>query len=369
MNRAWVALSVLAAVAIARADEVRFRNGDRLSGEIVRLDEGVLILNSALAGEVRIPIDQVATFASDKPLKIVLDDGTTLVQKAQAGPEGLIQTQATETTPALDLELTKVKRVNPQPAPISPAAATEATAVTAPAPATAPAEPAAPAAPPVRWSGSITGSATINRGNTSSERFGIEGRAVRETGHDKITLAGGYLYARTKDRGTGAKTTSQDTWNVLGRYDYNLSDRWFAYGQAKVEKDRIADLNLRFVPGAGVGYKWIDTPQLQLSSEAGVAWLYEDYDNGDTTRDVAVRGAYNLLWNVRDNVAIFHNFEVVPSVEDISNVNLNADLGVRSKMTESWFVEAKVQWLYDSEPAPGNFRNDIRYIVGIGYSF
>jgi hypothetical protein len=72
---------------------------------------------------------------------------------------------------------------------------------------------------------------------------------------------------------------------------------------------------------------------------------------------------------VNDKVTLFHNLEYVPSLEDAEEFNINADAGVRATLTEKMFAEFKFQWKHDSEPAPGAQENDLRYILGVGWSF
>jgi hypothetical protein len=33
------------------------------------------------------------------------------------------------------------------------------------------------------------------------------------------------------------------------------------------------------------------------------------------------------------------------------------------------FGEAKVEWKYDSTPAPGAEKNDLRWVLGVGWTF
>src|ERR1700677_1962866 len=61
------------------ADQVTLKNGDRLTGSIVKYDGKNLILKSELAGQVTIAWDAVTAITSSDPLNIVLKDGQTLV--------------------------------------------------------------------------------------------------------------------------------------------------------------------------------------------------------------------------------------------------------------------------------------------------
>src|SRR5216684_1504533 len=63
----------------AFADQVTMKNGDRLSGGIVKYDGKNLIFKSELAGPVTIPWDAVTAVDSSAPLNVGLKDGQTIV--------------------------------------------------------------------------------------------------------------------------------------------------------------------------------------------------------------------------------------------------------------------------------------------------
>ena len=58
----------------AWADTVWLNNGDRLSGEILLLDGGKLVLKTKYAGRVLIDWKDVSTLSSDKPLLVKRDN-------------------------------------------------------------------------------------------------------------------------------------------------------------------------------------------------------------------------------------------------------------------------------------------------------
>jgi len=49
--------------------------------------------------------------------------------------------------------------------------------------------------------------------------------------------------------------------------------------------------------------------------------------------------------------------------------NLNADAGLRATIDEGLFAEAKIELRYDSTPAPGAKKQDVRYLFGVGWTF
>jgi Protein of unknown function, DUF481 len=45
------------------------------------------------------------------------------------------------------------------------------------------------------------------------------------------------------------------------------------------------------------------------------------------------------------------------------------DAGLRATVYQGFFAEAKIELRYDSTPAPGAKKEDVRYLLGVGWSF
>src|ERR1700758_868285 len=63
---------------VASADQVTLKNGDRLTGTIVKSDGKTLLLKTDAAGEVTLKWDAVSAIASSEPLNLQLSNGETL---------------------------------------------------------------------------------------------------------------------------------------------------------------------------------------------------------------------------------------------------------------------------------------------------
>jgi putative salt-induced outer membrane protein YdiY len=320
----------------AAADEILFLNGDRLSGKIVSADGGKLTIKSETAGEVTVDLAKVKTFSTDEPIVIKTGD-TTLSSKVTGGADGTVQVVPVAGGSPQVIALKDVAKINP---------------------------------PPVKWIGSVVGNALITTGNSETESFGLSVNAVRRSEIDRITLGGAYYYGRQRDPDTDKQETTIDNWFVLGKYDYFLTKHLYLYGATRVEQDQIAELDLRLTIGGGVGYQWFETPTFNLNTEAGLAWVYEKFKNGGTEDHVAARLAYHVDWTPYKTVKLFNNVEWLPNITDwFGDYNLNADVGVRTTIYEGLFAEAKIELRYDSTPAPGAKKEDVRYLLGVGWSF
>lgn len=336
LTSALVAALLLAVAAPALADEILFLNGDRLTGKIVGAEGGKLTVKTDGAGEVTVDLAKVRTFSTDEPITFRIGD-TTVRSRATAGPDGSVQVIPVEGGPAQVIALKDVAQINP---------------------------------PPVRWTGSITGNLLVTQGNSETTNIGASLNAVRRGEHDRITLGAGYYYGTETDRDTDDTDTTVDNWFVLGKYDYFLTKKIFPYASVRAEHDSIADLNLRIIASLGVGYQWYETPTFNFFTEAGLAWVYEDYRHQDSDNHAAARLAYHVDWKPHKALLLFHNFEWLPSLDEpVDDYNLNADVGVRATIIQNFFAEAKVEFRYDSTPARGREKDDVRYLVGIGWSF
>jgi sRNA-binding regulator protein Hfq len=70
--------SLLAFAPAARADQVALKNGDRLTGTIVKSDGKTLLLKTDAAGDVTVKWDAVSAIVSSQPLNVQLNNGQVL---------------------------------------------------------------------------------------------------------------------------------------------------------------------------------------------------------------------------------------------------------------------------------------------------
>lgn len=335
---------VLAAIAVvvllvdpARADEVLFVNGDRLTGTIVHAVGGKLTIKSDTVGAVTVDLAKVKTFSTVQPVQLQVGDKTLLHGPVAAAADGTVTVSMPGAAGPHVVAIKDLTTINP---------------------------------PPVQWTGSVTGVGMLTSGNSVTETLGITASAVRRAERDRITFGGGYQYGRQEDPDTGDKKKTTDYFFLLGKYDYFFTRQFYGYAGVKIERDKIADLDLRLTPGAGVGYQWFEGPAFNLATEAGVAWVYEDYGSGDTTDEVSGRLAYHVDWRPVAALGLFHNFEWLPGFSDpFGDYLVNADAGARINVIGSLFTEFKAEMRYDATPAPGRDKEDWRFLVGLGWSF
>ena len=338
----WVVLWATAMFAAggslpATADEIIFLNGDRLTGTITSAAGGKVTIKTDAAGEVVVDMAKVRTFRTEQPVVVKIGDKTQLHSTLGAGPDGTVQAAPTPGGAPQTVAIKDIAQINP---------------------------------PPVQWTGSILANASITTGNTETTSIGLSAAASRRSEQDRITFGAGYYYGREKDEDTGQKDTTTDNWFVSGKYDYFFTPKFYGYAGVRIEQDKVADLNLRVTPSIGVGYQWFESPTFNLATEAGVAWVYEDYKGSGSDDHFAARLAYHVDYTPHPAVMLFHNLEWLPSFDSpIDDYNLNLDAGVRFTLVKNFFAEFKVDLRQDTTPAPGKDETDVRYLFSLGWRF
>jgi putative salt-induced outer membrane protein YdiY len=343
------AVTMLGAGALARADDVILNKGDHLTGTITQVQGGKMTLHSEVLGDVFIPMKDVRTFSTDEPVDLHLTDGTVVNRPvAQSDPGDITFTGGL--ADGQKVAVANIDTVNYQP-----------------------------------FSGQATLGGSLVRGNTFTDTLSAGIKLGYKLNQEELTFTGEYDYGDQKNRTTttfpatattpaktittSAKTTTTDRWDLYGKYQHFFSKKFYGYADAEVTKDRIASLDLRFTPSAGVGYQWFDTAPLMFGTEGGIAWLYENYTNGTPNREeVSLKLAYHLTYDFNDHVSMFNDLTYYPSIENGKNYLLSSDIGLHAKLTKKLFAELKIEWDYDSNPANNALKNDERYIASLGYT-
>jgi|GEM_PF-377858 len=329
----FIALSSVFACSRAMADEVVLKNGDKLTGTIGQITAGTLNFTSPVLGALAIKLTDIQSYKTDAPATVQLKAGTSFSSPIVSGTTTQITTANDTTTP-----LDTVKSVNP---------------------------------PAQAWTGAIVFNGVLNRGNTNNASAGLSAAAVLRRDNpfynDRFTLGADYNYVKS-GRGSNSTTTS-DNDDALFKYDRFFTDKLYGYAEVGYLHDRIAGLNTQLTPGVGLGYQWIESPALNFDTEAGVNYVYEDYEGSGVDQKADGRLAYHVDHKFNDTVSVFHDLEYLTAFEDPADYLLNSDLGIRADFTKSFFSQFKVVYRRNDRPATGAEKDDLSFLLGVGWKF
>jgi hypothetical protein len=104
---------LLASVVPGNAGEVIMKNGDRISGAIVKKDGKLLIVKTSYAGDISINWEDVNTLSSDVNMQIVLADGTSINGNAIQSQPGSITIKSGQILETAPISLEQISAINP----------------------------------------------------------------------------------------------------------------------------------------------------------------------------------------------------------------------------------------------------------------
>jgi hypothetical protein len=305
------------------ADEVLIKEGERLKGKVVQAAGGKLDFKSDTVGKVSIGLENVETFSTDEAIKIHFMNGTVFNQKIEASGAGMIRIPGGPAGEMIEYPIADIDKINP---------------------------------PKAKWTGSISAGASFSRGNTYTNSAYASAEAVRRSESDRMRFDAGYVGGRQRDPDTGVTKTTERAAYMGLQYDYFFTKKVYGYGNARAERDAVADIDMRYIAGAGAGWQVVER---------------DDFPDDDSY--FAARVAYKLLKKFNSAVTFFHNTTFYPGFTSEGGYLLNTDAGLRSSLTDSMFAEVKAVWTWDSTPAETSTgkaeRLDVTYFFSFGWTF
>lgn len=337
---------LLLANAIVLADEVKLKNGDKLTGTIIKADAKTLTLKTDYAGAVTISTDAIAEVVSNEPLYVALNDGKTLVGKV-ATSGGKYEVETKETGKASG-EMSAVQAIR------SPAEQTAYERLQKPSWFDL-------------WNGGLDFGYSLTTGNTRTNTLALGANLGRQTRRDKTSLYAAYINAKNKNNGT-----TETTANAIrggGRYEISVTNRLFTFGFADFEYNQIQLLDLRSVLGGGLGYYAVKNDRVQLQLFGGGAYNRENFSTGLQRNSGEVFLGEDFQLRVSDRVTFKERFQLFPNLTNRGEYRHTFDSSLTTKVTNwmTWNVTASNRYI--SNPPPGSKNNDLLLTTGIGVSF
>ena len=246
-----------------QADTLTLKNGDRISGQLIKSDGKKITVKTEFMGTVEIAWDAIDLLASTEPVYLTLTDNQTVIGKVSAsGDQYEVETKETG----------KVKVAKASIASVRNAAEFNAWK----------AEVDRLKNPGLLdlWAGALDVGLSLARGNAETNTFTLAANAVRATPRDKITVYATSIRASARKR---TETEFAQVANAIrggGRYEVNLTSRSFVFGTGDLEFDEFQNLDLRMTLGGGAGYKAIKNDRTALDVFGGGAYTKEYFAAG-----------------------------------------------------------------------------------------
>jgi putative salt-induced outer membrane protein YdiY len=318
----------------ALSDEIILKNGDRLTGEVITLEEEKLIFKTSYAGEIFIAWSEVEKIRVDKPVGVLMEDDVSLNGVIETAEDGRMTIRQDETRQRVFVDLEKVKRINPQQA--------ESTKT--------------------KYNMRANVGITIESGNTEKERFHLDGRFGARKQQLRFSVGFEYDYESNNDEKTKNKLLASTS------LDYFFKHPWYVYGKGAYEFDEFKDLNLKLDIGPGLGYQFIEGETANLSLEAGPSYVKQDFKKESQRDYIAARSAISAdKWFFHKFVQFFLLAEGFTSPDDKDDRFARVRSGLRYPLGLGFNFSTQYHLDYDNNPSRGIEDIDQRLLFLLGY--
>ena len=170
--------------------------------------------------------------------------------------------------------------------------------------------------------------------------------------------------------------TSREQYFFAYEPNLKVSERMFVYGLAQYERDRFQGFSARYAISGGIGYKFIDEPDIQLSAKVGPAYRVTDFVNGDSESRIAGLLGVDFDWSITDRLKLTHETNAVAEtggsatvIVDSNNTSLNFVTGLNAKVSDKLTTRFSYAVEYDSNPPAGSENTDTLSRVTLIYDF
>lgn len=102
---------------ISMADELRLKNGDRITGKVMAMEKNKLVFKTAYAGEITLEWHEVANLTSESPITVRMGDSISLQGTAEPAREGQMRVKQDKISESATFDLSQVTAINPEPKP------------------------------------------------------------------------------------------------------------------------------------------------------------------------------------------------------------------------------------------------------------
>ena len=328
------------------ADQVTLKNGDRVSGSIVKKDGDKLTISTAYFGTVTLPWDQVDMLTTDIPAYLQLAGATTEEGTLNASGGQVTITPLSGGTRSVSIGDVQAIRSNAEQAAYNRLQ-----------------DPA--------WYELWAGAANLGwagpAGNARTNTFTIASLASRPTRTDKTSL----YFSAVSASALVAGTTWSTARALRGGWAYqrNITPRIFGDVFNDYEYDRFQSLDLRFVLGAGAGYHLVDNERTKLDVLAGLDYQRAKFSTPLTRNALEFNWGDEFDHKLNGTITLVQRYRMFNSLTDSPNFRVNFDLGSLVRIADwlTWNVTLSDRYLRN--PVPGRLKNDVLYSTGLGVRF
>jgi putative salt-induced outer membrane protein YdiY len=343
-NRIFILVSFLAclcsSVQGARKDIIVMKNGDHFTGQIKRLENGLLYIETDYASSnIGLDWNQIRSVESTATYHIILNNGQRII--------GKIQKDSVDKAPAEDFMIRQATEEVQVPSANVVSLETKK---------------------PTFWAqlqGSLDFGYSFSSGNSQSALNADTSAAYKTPGWEVATS-----FDSTFSGQSGASKTNRE--DLQATYAKFLTRNSFVGVVSDFLHSSQQDLRLRTILGGGYGRYLKRTTNSSLAWLGGLVYANESFDTtAGQPSNQNIEAMAGLKYSyVRFNFGeLDSQVQVFPGLTDAGRVRLKTNNSLTIKLRNNFHLDFTLWDNFDSQPPPTARKNELGMSSGIGWSF
>jgi putative salt-induced outer membrane protein YdiY len=212
------------------------------------------------------------------------------------------------------------------------------------------------------WESSAAAGLTLTKGNSDTLLLTAKLQTQRKMPGNEYSFDLDGTYGKTEG------LTSAESLHGFAQWNHMFTDRFYGYARAEGLRDAIADVKYRITVGPGAGYYFIKEKQTTLAAEAGVSEVFQRLGTNSTAY-TTLRLAERFEHKFQSGARVWENVEFLPRVDRFQEYLINGEVGVEASLAKNLSLQTYVDDNYNSKPAAGRKRNDVKLVSAVAYKF
>jgi putative salt-induced outer membrane protein YdiY len=215
------------------------------------------------------------------------------------------------------------------------------------------------------WSDVAEFSLVMTSGNSETETLGFKNTLTRSWENAAFVLNAGAIRAENTTvvaaigtpssfRLVEETTRTAESYYLNGRYNRDVTSRFFWYAGAGWERNRFAGIENRRIVEGGVGNLWIDQEDLKFSTGYGLTFTDQEdvvIIEGVDETFLGFRFSWDYLNKFGQNTTYTNTLVVDGNADETSDFRANNINALAVAMSERMALKVSLQLLYDNQPS------------------
>jgi hypothetical protein len=318
-----------------KTDVVTLANGDRITGEVKRLERGRLEFSTDDAGTLYLEWDKLVSVVASRFVEVVTGDGRRFLGAlghavdrsiAVVGPDARVTLSMSEVTIIRPMGTSFWRKLD----------------------------------------GAFDAGFSYTR-SSGVAQLNLNSDTVYQWPASRARLAGSLTMTETDD-----EEGRDDRGSLEASYLVFPWRRWFITGAARFENNESLGLVLRSQVGGAIGPRLINSNRAQLSLGAGLVFNDERGVDVESTRNIEALFLFTTSFYTYDRpkTTLDVTLQYYPSLSNVGRQRVQLDAGIKQELWKDFFVSASLYNSYDSQPPnPAANSNDVGVVMSIGWSY